>query len=110
MTTVFTSGLQVLLTAHIPPGIHTPGGGQWMYKTFNDILVNTLKRYAHTIVGMHFGHEHSDGFKILSDENGNTLLCPQFPNACHHVTPISKAPSSCIYNRYLVMFVQLSSL
>lgn len=64
--------LQVLITAHIPPGIHTPNGFSWMYPEYNGMLVNILRRHASTIVGMHFGHDHSDEFKILPDVQGST--------------------------------------
>ena len=59
------------MTAHIPPGVHTPNGLVWMYEKFNTKLMDILQRYASIIVGLHFGHDHADGFKILPDSHGN---------------------------------------
>ena len=63
--------LQVIVTAHIPPGVHTPNGLVWMWEQFNEALIEVLQTYASIIVGMHFGHDHADGFKIFTDANGN---------------------------------------
>lgn len=65
---------QVLITAHIPPGIHTPNSINWMYTEFGARLTNILRRHSGIIVGMHFGHDHADGFKILPDVHGTCNL------------------------------------
>jgi len=59
-----------MVTAHIPPGVHTPNGLIWMHAMHHVPLVRILRRYADIIVGMHFGHDHADGFKILYNNNG----------------------------------------
>ena len=58
------------MTAHIPPGVHTPNGLVWMWEQFNEALTEILRNYASCIVGMHFGHDHADGFKVFPDANG----------------------------------------
>ncbi|XP_052771999.1 acid sphingomyelinase-like phosphodiesterase 3b [Mya arenaria] len=72
---------RVLVTAHIPPGPHTPSDTWWMHEQFHTPLVETLRRYTDVIVAMHFGHDHADGFKVLSGNSGN------------HKAPIFMAPS-----------------
>ena len=64
----------MLVAAHIPPGIHTPNGLVWMWEQFNTKLVEVLQRYTEVIVGMHFGHDHADGFKIFQGTKGNVTL------------------------------------
>ena len=67
------------MTAHIPPGVHTPDGKLSMWEQFNTKLVEILRRYSGVIVGMHFGHDHADEFKILSGTNGNFILAHIMP-------------------------------
>ncbi|WAR21164.1 ASM3B-like protein [Mya arenaria] len=76
-----SGGPAVLVTAHIPPGPHTPSDTWWMHEQFHTPLVETLRRYTDVIVAMHFGHDHADGFKVLSGNSGN------------HKAPIFMAPS-----------------
>jgi hypothetical protein len=60
----------VLVTAHIPPGVHTPNGLIWMHLVYHKPLVSVLREFTDIIVAMHFGHDHADGFKILKNDNG----------------------------------------
>lgn len=70
LRTSVSNSEKVLVTAHIPPGVHTPSGLIWMYDSFHNKLVGILKKYAAVIVGMHFGHDHADEFKILQNNDG----------------------------------------
>lgn len=72
---------KVLVTAHIPPGVHTPNGLIWMHEVYHEPLVAILRDFTDTIVGMHFGHDHADGFKVLKNMKGK------------HSVPIFIAPS-----------------
>lgn len=65
---------KVLITAHLPPGVHTPRGLMWMSDAYHKPLIALLKQYAEIVVGMHFGHDHQDGFKILKNDNGGADL------------------------------------
>ena len=99
LTCIYVSLSKVIVTAHIPPGVHTPNGIVWMYEKFNTKLMETLQRYASIIVGLHFGHDHADGFKILPDSHGNVrkqteLYCFTFDGlliylVCHCVCEIA---------------------
>lgn len=75
------SNEKVLITAHIPPGVHTPNSLIWMHEIYHNPFLAILRNYADIIVGMHFGHDHADGFKVLTNTNGD------------HATPIFIAPS-----------------
>ncbi|KAH3787782.1 acid sphingomyelinase-like phosphodiesterase 3b [Dreissena polymorpha] len=72
-----TSNEKVLITAHISPGVHTPSSILWMHEKFHTPLVDILQTHADIIVGMFFGHDHSDGFKVLPDKTG-TSMAPIF--------------------------------
>lgn len=58
------------MTAHIPLGIASPEGTLSMYEMFHTALVIILQTYADIIVGMHFGHDHTDS----SNADGK-ILC-----------------------------------
>ncbi|XP_071168876.1 acid sphingomyelinase-like phosphodiesterase 3b [Mytilus galloprovincialis] len=66
---------KVLVTAHVPPGVNpTPNRIPWMYPQYNSKLNNIFMNYTKQIVGMHFGHEHSDNFRIYHDDTGVGVL------------------------------------
>lgn len=66
---------QVLVTAHVPPGLNpTPDRIPWMYPQYNSKLNNIFMNYTQQIVGMHFGHEHSDNFRIYHDDAGTKFI------------------------------------
>ncbi|XP_060587321.1 acid sphingomyelinase-like phosphodiesterase 3a [Ruditapes philippinarum] len=60
---------KVIITAHIPLGVQ-PNGETELYKHQNDRLIEISNQYSDVIVAMHFGHEHTDAFKVLTDEKG----------------------------------------
>ncbi|KAK7494039.1 hypothetical protein BaRGS_00014697 [Batillaria attramentaria] len=62
-----STGEKVIVIAHIPPGLHTPRGTLWFQTEFVQPFNSILTQFAHNIVGMHFGHDHHDGFKIFYD-------------------------------------------
>ena len=41
-----------------------------MFEKFHRPLVDILQSYADIIVGMHFGHDHSDSFKVMTNSAG----------------------------------------
>ncbi|XP_071089682.1 acid sphingomyelinase-like phosphodiesterase 3b [Haliotis cracherodii] len=70
-------GEKVLISAHIPPGVHVPGNVQWLAKNFNTRFIDLLRQYTDIIAAMYFGHDHADGFKLLH-KNGRTPGVPMF--------------------------------
>lgn len=60
---------KVIVTAHIAPGV-TPKPDIPLYTKQNERLVEILRDFADVIVAMHFGHEHSDAFKVLKNNAG----------------------------------------
>lgn len=62
--------LKVLVTGHVPPGIAAEGGRSWFYQHFNTRMVHILQQYSDVIIGLHFGHEHADTFRIFYDHSG----------------------------------------
>lgn len=62
---------KVIVTAHIPPGIHTPRTVEWFQIEFQAPVQSALQNYTDIIVGLHFGHDHADGFKVLYDKQGH---------------------------------------
>ncbi|XP_046572573.1 acid sphingomyelinase-like phosphodiesterase 3b [Haliotis rubra] len=71
------AGEKVLMTAHVPPGIHVPGKVQWFYDHYNTRFLDISRTYSDIIVGMFFGHDHYDGFKLLQ-RNGGSPGVPMF--------------------------------
>ncbi|XP_045189493.2 acid sphingomyelinase-like phosphodiesterase 3a isoform X2 [Mercenaria mercenaria] len=65
---------KVLITAHIPPGVHTPNGLIWMHLVYHRPLVAVMRDYTDIIVAMHFGHDHADGFKVLKNNKGEAAV------------------------------------
>lgn len=62
---------QVLVTAHISPGVTPSNGVTWMYEEYNERINNLILDFSDVIIGMHFGHEHSDNFRVHFDDSGN---------------------------------------
>nr|KAG5704634.1 hypothetical protein BaRGS_025276 [Batillaria attramentaria] len=69
-----STGEKVIVIAHIPPGLHTPRGTLWFQTEFVQPFNSILTQFAHNIVGMHFGHDHHDGFKIFYDAQGSPSI------------------------------------
>ncbi|ESO98258.1 hypothetical protein LOTGIDRAFT_213890 [Lottia gigantea] len=81
-----TNKEKVIITAHIPPGIHTPANIVWFYKQFNDKFLEVIDKHVDSgiIVGMYYGHDHSDGFKVYYNSKDE----PAFPiHSAPSVTP-----------------------
>ncbi|XP_046572572.1 acid sphingomyelinase-like phosphodiesterase 3b [Haliotis rubra] len=66
-----TDGEKVLITAHVPPGIHVPGKVKRFYTHYNTRFLDISRTYADIMVGMFFGHDHYDGFKLLQKNDGS---------------------------------------
>lgn len=58
--------LQVILLAHIPPGLFEKHPFYyWYYPYYNDVMLALLEKHKDTIGSMHFGHHHTDTFRVL---------------------------------------------
>ncbi|KAK6185874.1 hypothetical protein SNE40_008015 [Patella caerulea] len=77
LTTAKTNNEKVIITAHIPPGIHTPSNVLWFRSNFNERFLNIIKSHVNddTIKVAYYGHNHADGFKIVYKTDGT----PAFP-------------------------------
>lgn len=62
------------MTGHVPPGMAPPLGTRWMYEDFHQKLNSILYKYSNIIIGMHFGHEHNDNFRVFYDEQGKYIV------------------------------------
>lgn len=69
---------KVILSGHVPPGVvgraTTSTGAAWMYPLFNKRLLWLLQRYSDIITSAIFGHEHTDGFRIVYDADGKPVV------------------------------------
>ena len=55
---------------HVPPGVCGRCGNiSWMRPSFNQKFVNLLQQYHSVIAAAVFGHEHTDAFHIVRDNN-----------------------------------------
>lgn len=70
------AGDKVMIIAHICPGVHTPDGFSWLFPQFRARLREALIRYKGTITAVHCGHEHSDEFRVVYDEE--TPVVPMY--------------------------------
>lgn len=68
------SNEKVIVTGHVPPGMAPPLGTRWMYEDFHQKLNSILYKYSNIIIGMHFGHEHNDNFRVFYDEQDKPVL------------------------------------
>ncbi|RUS82622.1 hypothetical protein EGW08_009615, partial [Elysia chlorotica] len=83
------AGEKVIVSAHVPPTIPAPSAFYWFYEQYQGRFVQLMTQFADVIVAHHYGHEHSDTFKILQKEDGASpvFLAPS-------VTPLrGRAPS-----------------
>uniref|UniRef100_A0A0B7AV20 Calcineurin-like phosphoesterase domain-containing protein n=1 Tax=Arion vulgaris TaxID=1028688 RepID=A0A0B7AV20_9EUPU len=67
-------GEKVIVTGHVPPGLITPGLTDWFYPKHKSQFMSILLNYSDVIATTHFGHDHSDGFKILQNDNGTRAV------------------------------------
>jgi len=52
---------------HIPPGVFGRSNSvHWLRPLFNQRFHSLLQRYSSIIVAGIFGHEHTDGFRVVS--------------------------------------------
>ncbi|XP_025093239.1 acid sphingomyelinase-like phosphodiesterase 3b [Pomacea canaliculata] len=65
---------KVIVTAHIPPGVHTPSRVVWFQEAFVAPFMTIISNFSDIIVGMHFGHDHHDGFKVFYDSQGQPAV------------------------------------
>ncbi|XP_076438432.1 LOW QUALITY PROTEIN: acid sphingomyelinase-like phosphodiesterase 3b [Babylonia areolata] len=65
---------KVIITAHIPPGVHTPTRVVWYQMEFQTPIISMLQDFTDVIVAMHFGHDHHDGFKVFYDKQGRAAV------------------------------------
>ncbi|CAG5119836.1 unnamed protein product [Candidula unifasciata] len=69
-----SKGDKVIVTGHIPPSVLTPGLADWFYPKHKTQFVDILLQNSDVIVASLFGHDHSDGFKIIQDETGSRAV------------------------------------
>jgi sphingomyelin phosphodiesterase acid-like 3 len=69
-----SNGEKVIVSGHVPPGLDTPGLADWFYARHKGPFVSLLLEYSDVIVATHFGHDHSDGFKILQNKEGTQAV------------------------------------
>ncbi|KAK6185873.1 hypothetical protein SNE40_008014 [Patella caerulea] len=76
LTAAKNNNEKVLITAHIPPGMHTPDTILWYYPHFNDKFIEIINKHVDNdvITAMYYGHDHSDGFKIFYKKDGTTAF------------------------------------
>ncbi|XP_033758813.1 acid sphingomyelinase-like phosphodiesterase 3b [Pecten maximus] len=55
---------KVLITGHVPPGVVDTMSKPWMYQHFNKKMNDIILKYSDVIIGLHFGHEHMDNFRL----------------------------------------------
>ncbi|BFZ16766.1 hypothetical protein BsWGS_19805 [Bradybaena similaris] len=73
-----SKGEKVIITGHIPPSMQTPGLANWFYPDHKTKFVNILLGYSDVIVATIFGHDHSDGFKIIQNNKNGSQAVTQF--------------------------------
>ena len=68
------------IVAHVPPGVfELVDGMSWFYLPYNKKYLGILTKYASVIAGQMYGHEHTDSFRILYDNEGKCVLVPPRP-------------------------------
>ncbi|GFS00717.1 acid sphingomyelinase-like phosphodiesterase 3a [Elysia marginata] len=63
---------KVIVSAHVPPTIPSPTVFHWFYPQYQRRYVELMTRFSDVIVAHHYGHEHSDTFKILQRHDGES--------------------------------------
>ena len=64
--------MKAYIVGHVPPGV-SPDLWKWMYPDMNAKLTDIIRKYHDIVIAGIFGHEHTDNFRIIYDENGNVL-------------------------------------
>ena len=80
------------MTAHIPPGVHTPSRVVWFHDEFSEPFNSALREFADVIVGMHFGHDHGDSFKVFYDKQGQVRLASETFSLFFFLSPSLSLP------------------
>lgn len=66
--------LQVIVIGHVPPGVFEKHQDHnWFYPQYNEKFLAILRAHADIIGAMHFGHHHTDTFRVLYSEEGNNI-------------------------------------
>lgn len=67
-------GLKVLLIGHVPPGqFEKHADKHWFRPYYNQIFVELLRKHSSVFGSLHFGHHHTDTFRLFYDNNGTTV-------------------------------------
>ena len=64
----------MILVAHIPPGLFEKHRFYyWFYTYYNDVFLALINKHRDVIGSMHFGHHHTDTFRVLYNQTGQPL-------------------------------------
>ena len=64
--------LQVIIAAHAPPGYFERNAViPFFNASYNDAYVDLLNANADVIMAQIYGHEHTDSFRLFTDDDGN---------------------------------------
>ena len=64
MNTQIASGYSMIIKVSV----------SWFYESYNKKYLGILTKYANVIAGQMYGHEHTDSFRILYDNQGKCVL------------------------------------
>ncbi|KAK6990563.1 acid sphingomyelinase-like phosphodiesterase 3b [Biomphalaria glabrata] len=62
---------KVIITGHVSPTFLVPTLLDWFHPRFHQPYVDLMTKYSDIIVAHHYGHDHSDSFKILQRSDGS---------------------------------------
>jgi len=83
--------MQVWIVGHMPPGVMGRSRNVlWMRPPFNQRFVDLLRQYHKVILAAIFGHEHTDGFRVVyvnGKSRHNLLICVLFLSTCKMFVP-----------------------
>ncbi|XP_059146903.1 acid sphingomyelinase-like phosphodiesterase 3b [Physella acuta] len=65
-----SAGEKVIITGHVPPTLVVPSLLNWFQLRFHARFINLLTSYSDIILAHHYGHDHSDSFRILQRDDG----------------------------------------
>ena len=66
---------KVYIVAHVAPGVfELVNGMSWFYSNYNRKYLDILLRYTDVIQAQMYGHEHTDSFRILFDNEGKWIM------------------------------------
>lgn len=74
LTQASESRLKVLLIGHVPPGqFEKHEDKHWFRPYYNQIFVELLRKHNRVFGSLHFGHHHTDTFRLFYDDKGTTV-------------------------------------